>query len=276
MNLTNQAAVSRMTLYKAFPWVGIYLYSLNFNNKRAEKFIYMAFFLFLLMFYLIYLGSSAFWSVLLFDKSSPKGIDENLYGFMAIIELSSILFIRTRSSLKYFPKFTMILLFTFLYYCKFSFYGFYFIGFYIIVELIIISFLLNIYYFEMPALHWNSNLPFTPSLHKPRLLFFPLFSLSSFYDLPSFWSMFYPLHDRSQFNNQELSLVDRDYVLLNSTLNIGIMNQSRLIDDNEINAFNLDRNNEMENISFNREENPLQEQLIIEGNNESAEKPNLE
>lgn len=59
----------------------------------------------------------------MFYKSRPKDIEENFYGLIAILEFVSILFIRTRSSLKFYPKIICILLFMYLFYVNFTVYG---------------------------------------------------------------------------------------------------------------------------------------------------------
>ena len=76
-------------------------------------------------------------------------------------------------------------------------------------------FLLN---FEIPALQWNPSAPYTPSYRSPRMLYFPIFSLTWVHDLPPIWTMFYPLFGRSHFSNVELSFVDGNYALLRQRL----------------------------------------------------------
>lgn len=198
------------------------------------------------LFYFVYLASSSIWTFLLFRKSIPMGLDENFYGFIACIEFLSILFIRTRSSFKFIPIFLNFLFVLYLYYVKFTAYGFFFIGMYFIICLSLAYFGLNLLLFEIPALSWNPSFHYTPSLEKPRLLYFPLFSITSYYDLPHFWSMFYPLHDRSFFTNAQMSLIDRNFLLLNTTLENGRMNNQ--INNNNPNFNEMNFDVEMQNL----------------------------
>lgn len=266
-----QEHLSRLHIFKAFPWVGIYLYALAYNNRKCEKYVYGAFFCMIFLFYFVYLASSYLWSFFLFRKSIPNGIDENFYGFVACMEFFSILFIRTRSTFKFVPLFLNIVFFFYLYYIKNTIYGYFYLGLYFVLCLSLTFFLLNLLFFEIPALSWNPSFHFVPSFDKPRMLFFPLFSLSSYYDLPHLWSMFYPLHDRSFFTNDQMALVDRNFVLLNSTLenarNNPINNNNQL--DNNFDV-------EMQNFLFQPvpnpvNNNPIQNSDIIPLNNEQQQ-----
>lgn len=236
-----------------------------YNNRKAEKYIYGAFFCMIFLFYFIYLASSYLWNFFLFRKSIPSGIDENFYGFVACMEFLSILFIRTRSSFKYMPFLLNFIFFIYLYYVKFTIYGFYYLGLYLILCLSFAFFGLNLLLFEIPALSWNPSFHYVPSFDKPRLLFFPLFSLNSYYDLPHFWSMFYPLHDRSFFNNSQMSLVDRNFVLLNSTLENARNNP---INNNQINYLENNFDVEMQNLLFQPQNQNNQNPQPQQDNNE--------
>jgi hypothetical protein len=73
-----------------------------------------------------------------------------------------------------------------------------------------------------------------------------MFNLGWYYDLPHFWTMFFPLQDRTTFNAAQLSLVDRNYVLLNQTMEESV---------NNVNNHLNEENNAPNNNSQNR--NPL-------------------
>lgn len=197
----------------------------------------------IVLFYFVYLASSSLWSFFLFRKSIPNGLDENFYGFIACMEFLSILFIRTRSSFKFIPLFLSFVFFLFLYYVKFTLYGYYYLGMYFVLTLSLGYFGLNLLLFEIPALSWNPSFHYAPSIDKPRLLYFPLFSITSYYDLPHFWSMFYPLHDRSFFTTPQMSLIDRNFILLNTSLENARINNRQM---NNIHEMNFDV--EMQNL----------------------------
>lgn len=154
----------------------------------------------------------------MFNKSIPKGLDENFYGFVAFLEFATLILIRTRSTIKWFPRISFILILCFLYYVQFTAYGFFTIALDLMVTSICAVFAYHMMHFEIPALEWNPFHHYTPSVDSPRTLFFPAFSLSWYHDLPQIWTMFYPLFGRSRFTQPQLAMVDRNTMLLQQTL----------------------------------------------------------
>lgn len=136
----------------------------------------------------------------------------------------------------------------FCFYIQFNGYAFYNEAFYCLAFAAAFFLFLFITFIEIPALSWNPSFHYTPSLEKPRTLYNPLFSMSWYYDLPHLWTMFYPLHDRSTFTEQEMSLVDRKYLTLNQLLNPENNSQNDLPNLNEP---NLNQNSQ----GINRDEN---------------------
>ena len=263
----NDGGPPRLAIFRAFPWAGLYLYALLYN-RRPKKYLISAFLFLLGFFYFIYLGSYYLWTFLLFHKSLQPGTDENFYVLCALIEFITLIFIRTRSSLKFLPKYLVLILFTYVYYVNNTAFGFYSLGFYIILHFTFFFIGMILDNFEIPALSWNPSYHYTPSLDKPRILYFPLFSLSNYHDLPQLWSMFYPLHDRSTFNQAQMSLIDRNYILLNSTLQLSV---------NDLNVLNMNNSGEIElqeGIQNNNNREVIQNNNREEGNqNNRAEIP---
>ena len=172
----------------------------------------------IIIFYSFYISCILLWNSLLFNFSYKRGADQNFYGYIIFLEFSSLLFIRTRTSLRYYPPMIFFLLLIYLFYVNFNAYAFFGPAFLVLILsslTILTGFLASL---EIPALSWNPSYHYTPSIHKPRTLFFPMFNLSWYYDLPQIWTFFYPLHGRGTFTAAELSLVDRNYLLLNQTL----------------------------------------------------------
>jgi hypothetical protein len=58
--------------------------------------------------------------MLLFEKALPKGIDESVFGFMALVEFAAILFFRTRTTIYYAPKFIIGYYIIYLFYVQYS------------------------------------------------------------------------------------------------------------------------------------------------------------
>ncbi len=153
------------------------------GNKSSKELV-SAFLKMIVLIYFVYLSALYIGAFFLFNKPLPRGVDENFLAYLAILELISLIFIRTRSSLKWFPKYSMLLIFTFLFFIQNTLFSFYPLLLYslMFLELAIFSFVLI--HFEIPASRWNDSFHYTPSLHRPRCLYFPLFNLSWYYDLP--------------------------------------------------------------------------------------------
>ena len=89
-----------------------------FRNQRKPDIcrLCIAFVLLYIFFYLIYMMSTFLIASLLFNKSRPMGIDQNFYGFFALNEFFVLLFLRTRSAIKYYPMGSNLIFFIFLQY----------------------------------------------------------------------------------------------------------------------------------------------------------------
>jgi hypothetical protein len=109
------------------------------------------------------------------------------------------MFLRTRSSLKYYPKASNFIMFVFLYYFNVSAYAFSELGLYLMIFSIMCLQAYILRKYEIPATSWNPFHKYTPSADKPRTLYFPGFSLNWLHDIPPIWTMFFPLADRSTF-----------------------------------------------------------------------------
>lgn len=209
----------RFTLYKTFPWLGLYLHAINLNDKRQVRWIFFSQVGMMIVFYCIYVSLFDFLDSLLFLWNFPLGINLKFYILIIVLEVCSFMFIRTRTSLKFFPIFVFIFLFIFCFYIQFNGYAFFDEAFYCIVFGTLGIFFMFVTFLEIPALSWNPSYHYTPSPEKPRTLYNPLFSMAWYHDLPQLWTLFYPLHDRTTFTENEMALVDRKYLVLNQLLN---------------------------------------------------------
>eukprot|EP01016_Furgasonia_blochmanni_P015619 TRINITY_DN1861_c0_g1_i11.p1 TRINITY_DN1861_c0_g1~~TRINITY_DN1861_c0_g1_i11.p1 ORF type:complete len:361 (-),score=69.81 TRINITY_DN1861_c0_g1_i11:237-1319(-) len=231
-----------MSNYQTFPWLGIYMYTLALNARKGFTPFLFSILSFVVLFYCMFLTAVLIWNELLFKKSFPNGITDKFYTLVAYFEVLNLLFIRTRSSIKYFPIGIMTILFFWSFYFQVAIYPFAFISLYLATSACATVFCYLIVYFEIPALTWNPNHTYTPSVHKPRQVFFPAFSLNWVHDLPQFWNMFFPLWGRGQFTNNQLALVDNDMGLLNNTLqnannlNIGSADDEQLMNHLDLQA----------------------------------------
>lgn len=121
--------------------------------------------------------------------------------YLALIELLIMFFIRTRSSLKWFPRVSILLMGIFIFYVQNTVYGYYSLLLLVVILFISSFFCFILEQFEIPGVFWNESFHYTPSLHRPRCLYFPIFNLNWYHDLPQLWSMFYPLYGREHFTS---------------------------------------------------------------------------
>jgi len=157
---------------------------LNALGTHSKTELIKSFLKMMLVVYFIYLSGLFVGSFILFSKSLPKGLDENFLAFIAVLELLCLLFVRTRSSLKWFPRFSVLLMAAFVYYLQNTVYGYYSLLLFILTLFVISIFAFMLETFEIPALSWNESHHYTPSLHRPRCMYFPLFNIGWVYDLP--------------------------------------------------------------------------------------------
>ncbi|CAD8061750.1 unnamed protein product [Paramecium primaurelia] len=220
MSFCQNEDIQAQAIVVAFPWVGQYLNILNRNHKLKQELL-KAFIQMLILFYLIYFFQFSGYSgsIQLFTKSYPRGLSENFFSSFLLNEFACIIFLRTRSSLYFIPKYIALTYILFLYYFETTIYGYYNLAFQICIcsqFTILSSFLL---YFEIAALEWSTISPYTPSFDRPRVFYTPLFNINWMNDIPTLWTMFYPLCGRRYFQIQNLALVDKNYILLNNLLN---------------------------------------------------------
>jgi hypothetical protein len=73
---------------------------MKIGDKKAvmSSFLYMW-----LLVYMGYVGGSLLCGLLLFYKERPSGLDDHLFVYLAIIEFLSVIFIRSRAALLFFP-----------------------------------------------------------------------------------------------------------------------------------------------------------------------------
>lgn len=170
------------------------------------------------LFYRLRAVVQTYWLGLLFDKATPISLINRFFDLVLVIEVLTFLFVRTRTSIKYLPKITIMLMMIFFYYFQHTVYGFYDRALRMLEYTIYAAFCYFLLTFEAQALDWDPTHHYTPSLEKPRVLYFPAFSLTWIHDLPPIWTMFYPLFGSSHFSERELSYINGNYELLNQVL----------------------------------------------------------
>lgn len=155
-------------------------------------------------------------------------------------EFFSLIFIRTRTSLKYYPLLSQLTFFIFLFYTLIEPISFYYRAFLLNLLMQIIlafGFVFRTEYYAF--FNWDDNFVFKPSINKPRLLFNPLFNLNFKSDLPALWTIFFPLFGSSQFFRRHFSFLDRNMRELRR-IRDGNLNNENFHDQN--NLFTYDEN----------------------------------
>jgi hypothetical protein len=91
--------------YRAFTWVGIYLYALNRRRRKVfEPFFIGAHVLFVIVLYVIYIGLTKMCYALVAWKPVNPETMSNLCGMISGVELGCVFFIRSKQGLYFAPK----------------------------------------------------------------------------------------------------------------------------------------------------------------------------
>jgi hypothetical protein len=126
-----------------------------------------------------------------------------LFGYIALIEFCSKVFMRTRPFLKYFPVIHTMLMMIFLIYCQFVPFGLKKMFCLIVCFASASLFAYMILRLEIPGqTTWERNKKYTPSIDRPRIGLLPLFNVSWINNLPDEWSLMFPLFGRDNFTQR--------------------------------------------------------------------------
>jgi hypothetical protein len=91
--------------------------SAHFDRMELNKApIYMGYIGMLVVYYVMYMGCYYIWTRLAFNKTFSDSLNDGYFFYANMSELLSFIFVRTRSSIKYFPKFILIANLSFLMY----------------------------------------------------------------------------------------------------------------------------------------------------------------
>lgn len=178
-------------LYRAFPWMGIYMNVLDLSQNRSKKYILLSFFLMLVLFYFLYLSTVYIGTLLVFFKPIPKTLDENFFGLIILFYMIDLwlwwsslrcflcvqeqLYILHRKSLSYIicASYSMCNIHVKIYFTKG--YGFFYLAFYAMFYLSLGTLCFFLYFVEIKAIHWNPQSPYTPTIDRPRCFYTPMF-----------------------------------------------------------------------------------------------------
>lgn len=155
----------------------------------------MLFYFFFL--YLVYYAVVLWIDKGLYNNHIEVGLQEIVFGFVALIEFAAIVFMRTRTFLKYYPAIHTLIVVAAMYYAQTSEYGFKKLAFYAAFTASGALFSWLVVELEIPAhTTWDPNHPSTPREDRPRAGFFPLFNMGWLKNLPEEWTLLMPLFGR--------------------------------------------------------------------------------
>jgi hypothetical protein len=178
-----------------------------------------------IFFYLLFIPTAFLCHYLLFPENTPELLPSIFFIIMGIQENFSFIFLRTRTSIKYFPPMINLLTFSFLFYINCNVYPFFHLALYLFIYSCAILNCIIILFVEIPSRRWPVM---KPNKYSPRMMYLPVFSMNWMRELPHLWTMFFPLYGRSQFNNNMLALVD---------------NQPNRLETNNLDEYNLRNRN---------------------------------
>jgi len=194
--------VNQQIAYRAMPWLGMHASNLRRTN-RSNTFLHLAFLYFLLITYMFYGECYAVWANMFSGYFSTLSIDsQGYYPYVEFLELSMLVFIRSRISIKYFPKIMTILNVLYLFYCYTGLFPYAFLAILLLSSASLVVFLLFLKYFELPMTEANPFAFHTPSANNPRQAY--MHTLHSRFSLGfDLWSIFYIPSFRSEFTPDE-------------------------------------------------------------------------
>ena len=183
----------RAAIYSSLNFTGAQVAYLQRNNL-GYMFVLLGLFAVCIFFYSTHLASYKMWTSLVFSGAFSSNINDAYYLYMNWTELVAFMFLRTRSSIKYAPKFITISNLSFLYYVNSYMYPAETEALLALNLLTLAIYMFFIVRYEMRALvEWNQCGSYTPSETNPRCAYHHvLASLDYVYGFELF-SLFMPL-----------------------------------------------------------------------------------
>ena len=86
------------------------------RNRRSKAGLILCITTCLVTYYAMFMASYAFWDTTTFNTTFTGKINDNYYSYINILEMTTFLFVRTRSTIKYFSKYITIVNLMFLVY----------------------------------------------------------------------------------------------------------------------------------------------------------------
>jgi hypothetical protein len=122
------------------------------RNGRSKKGLMFSIFTVMFTYYIMYMASYTFWDQVTFGKTFTGKINDHYYFYVNILEMTTFVFVRTRSSIKYFSKYVTIANIIFLMYINSHMYAAQLEAFLVLVFLTIFFLIYFLLHFESKAI----------------------------------------------------------------------------------------------------------------------------
>jgi hypothetical protein len=86
------------------------------RERISKSIIYLSYIGILFIYYFMYLSCNHLWTLMAFNNTISGSVNDAYFFYINMIEMASFIFVRTRSSIKYFPKIITIANLIFLFY----------------------------------------------------------------------------------------------------------------------------------------------------------------
>ena len=188
-------------LFRLFPWIGVHAVirdaspTSKIMNSAAD--ICKALLLYFFFLYTVYYATIIWADRQLFLNGVEMGLQEMLFGFVALTEFAAIIFMRTRTFLKYYPTLHSLALLLLLYYLQSAGFGFQKLACVTAFSVSLALFAWMVLHLEIPSqTTWAPENPNTPTDDRPRAAYFPLFSMTALKTLSDEWTLMMPVFGR--------------------------------------------------------------------------------
>ena len=110
------------------------------------------------------------WTQMMFPSTFPSALNDAYFGYINLIEFACFIFVRTRMTIKYLPKFISILNVAFMFYLNSYMYSasFQFLQFMFAASVFVFVFFISEYEYKAVT-EWNPFDMYTPRLQNPRM-----------------------------------------------------------------------------------------------------------
>lgn len=109
-------------MYRSSPHIGAQAAYMDSRGMNKTKLV-CSFFVCLFIFYFMYASCYFLWTAMMFPNFFAKGVNDLYFFYVSVMEFLTLLFVRTRSTIKYLPKYITILNICYLYYINQYFYA---------------------------------------------------------------------------------------------------------------------------------------------------------